>query len=303
MAEIAPRHLAAGRAGSAFVPLLRTHRRRARFQFAFLDRSGRTRRYHQCAAILRLQKDLRRGHGRLRFCHRGGGFFNLARSVVGLSANSQDEPFGRSNRMKRSAALLLCSFGIAVYCLLPFLWFVLTSFKTPTELTTIPPKLILSFHWGFYQSALEKYGVLHYIANSVIVAGAATLSTIAIGALATYAMARFHLGWTRFYLLLLLAISMFPQIAVAGPVWSILDRLDWLNTYQGLVAAYIAFSLPLAVWILTTFFREVPSEIEAAALVDGCRRLQALYKAILPPAAPAVYSGAPLVFIHPRTEP
>ena len=150
----------------------------------------------------------------------------------------------------------------------------------------------------FYQSALEKYGVLHYIANSVIVAGAATLFTIAIGALAAYAMARFHLGWTRFYLLLLLAISMFPQIAVAGPVWSILDRLDWLNTYQGLVAAYIAFSLPLAVWILTTFFREVPSEIEEAALVDGCSRLQALYKVILPLAAPGILTAALLVFIH-----
>jgi multiple sugar transport system permease protein len=199
--------------------------------------------------------------------------------------------------MKRSAPAFL-SLAIALYCLVPFLWFVLTSFKTPTELTAIPPKLIPSFHWSFYQSAVEKYGLLHYIANSVIVAGITTLISIAIGSLAAYAMSRFHLTWTRFYLLVLLAISMFPQIAIAGPVWSILDGLNWLNTYQGLVAAYITLSLPLAIWILTTFFREVPGEIEEAALVDGCSRLQALYKVVLPLAAPGILTAALLVFIH-----
>jgi len=200
--------------------------------------------------------------------------------------------------MKRPLALALFSFGIALYCLVPFLWFVLTSLKSSAELTAIPPKLIPSFHLGFYQSALEKYGLLHYIGNSVIVAGAATLITIAIGSLAAYAMARFHLGWTNFYLMVLLAVSMFPQIAIAGPIWSIIDRLNWLNTYQGLVAAYIALSLPLAIWILTTFFREVPREIEEAALIDGCSRIQALYKVVLPLAAPGILTAALLVFIH-----
>jgi trehalose/maltose transport system permease protein len=200
--------------------------------------------------------------------------------------------------MKRSGALLLFSFGIAVYCLAPFLWFVLTSLKSAAELTAIPPTLIPSVHWTFYQSALEKYGLLGYVINSVIVAGGATLIAIAIAALAGYAIARFHLAWTNFYLLVLLAISMFPQIAIAGPVWSILDRLDWLNTYQGLVAAYIALSLPLAIWILTTFFRDVPAEIEEAALVDGCGRLQVLYKVVLPLAAPGLLTAALLVFIH-----
>jgi multiple sugar transport system permease protein len=99
-------------------------------------------------------------------------------------------------------------------------------------------------------------------------------------------------------LLFLLAISMFPQIAIAGPVWTILDRLQWLNTFQGLVAAYVALSLPLAIWILTTFFRDVPREIEEAALIDGCSRLQALYKVVLPLAAPGILTAALLVFIQ-----
>jgi multiple sugar transport system permease protein len=200
--------------------------------------------------------------------------------------------------MKRSAALLVLTFGIALYCLLPFLWFVLTSFKSAHELTAIPPKLVPSFHWGFYRSALEKYGLLGYIVNSVIVAGSATMIAVAIGSLAAYATARLHLTWTRFYLLLLLAISMFPQISIAGPVWAILDAFGWLNTYQGLVSAYVAFSLPLAIWILTTFFREVPVEIEEAALVDGCSRLGALFRVVLPLAAPGILTAALLVFIH-----
>ena len=200
--------------------------------------------------------------------------------------------------MKRATILLIFSVGIGLYCLVPFLWFVLTSWKTPAELTAIPPKLLPSFYWGSYQAALEKHGLLRYIGNSVIVASTATFITIVIGSLAAYAMSRFRLTWTKFYLLALLAISMFPQIAIAGPVWSILNQVGWLNTYQGLVAAYIALSLPLAIWILSTFFREVPVEIEEAALVDGCSRLQALYKVIFPLAAPGILTAALLVFIH-----
>ena len=77
--------------------------------------------------------------------------------------------------MKRSSALALFSLAIALYCLLPFLWFVLTSFKTPAELAAIPPKLVPSLHWGFYHSALVDHGLPRYVGNSLIVAGAATL--------------------------------------------------------------------------------------------------------------------------------
>jgi multiple sugar transport system permease protein len=200
--------------------------------------------------------------------------------------------------MKRKTALVFFSTAIALYCLVPFLWFVLTSLKTSAELAAIPPVWIPSFHLDFYRSALQQYGLLHYVVNSAIVAGSATLITIGIGSLAAYAIARFNLKWTNFYLFLLLAISMFPQIAIAGPVWTILDRLELLNTYPGLVAAYISLSLPLAIWILTTFFREVPGEIEEAALLDGCSRIQALYKIVLPLAAPGILTAALLVFIH-----
>jgi multiple sugar transport system permease protein len=187
---------------------------------------------------------------------------------------------------------------IAGFSLLPFLWFVATSWKSATEISAIPPVLWPSFHWQHYYAALVHHGLLRYIANSAIVAGATTVISVVIASLAAYALARFKLRGARFYLLLLLALSMFPQIATAGPVWRLLSGLGWLNSYQGIVAAYIAFSLPFATWVLTTFFKELPYDIEEAALIDGCSRWQVLRLIVFPVAAPGVFTAALLVFIH-----
>jgi multiple sugar transport system permease protein len=191
-----------------------------------------------------------------------------------------------------------CTAAIAIFSLLPFLWFILTSWKSPTEISAIPPVIVPSFHWDNYRSALEQYGLPRYIANSAIVAGATTVISIGIATLAAYALARFRLRWGRPYLMLLLLFSMFPQIAIAGPVWRLLSWLGWLNTYQGIVAAYVSLSLPFAIWVLTTFFKELPYDIEEAALIDGCTRWQALRLVVLPLAAPGVFTVAILVFIH-----
>jgi multiple sugar transport system permease protein len=198
----------------------------------------------------------------------------------------------------RKAILALSIAAIGGFSLLPFLWFVLTSWKGPAAITAIPPELVPSFHLDFYRSAITQYGLLGYIGNSAIVAGTTTIISIAIAALGAYSLARFQFPWSRYYLLLLLGVSMFPQIAIAGPVWRILSALGWLNSYQGIVAAYISLSLPFSIWVLTTFFKELPYEIEEAALVDGCTRLQALRKVVLPLAAPGLFTAAILVFIH-----
>jgi multiple sugar transport system permease protein len=188
--------------------------------------------------------------------------------------------------------------AIGAWSLLPFLWFVSTSLKSATEINAIPPVFWPSFQWDHYRAALTEHGLLRYIGNSVIVAGASTVLSLAIAALAAFALARFKLRWGRFYLMLLLALSMFPQIAVAGPIWRLLNFLDWLNTYQGIVAAYIALSLPFAVWVLATFFQELPYDVEEAALIDGCSRWQALRLVVLPLAAPGLFTAAILVFIQ-----
>lgn len=196
---------------------------------------------------------------------------------------------------------IICLAGVLViggFSLLPFLWFVTTSWKSATEITAIPPVIVPSFHWGAYRSALWEHGLLKYMWNSAIVAGATMLISIAIAAPAAYALARFKLRWLRVSLMLLLGISMFPQIAIAAPVWRILNHLGWLNSYHGIVMAYISLSLPFAIWVLTTYFKELPNEIEESALIDGCTRLQALGKVVLPLAAPGLFTAPILVFIH-----
>ncbi|GAB4258384.1 MAG: carbohydrate ABC transporter permease [Deferrisomatales bacterium] len=182
--------------------------------------------------------------------------------------------------------------------LLPFLWFVAASLKTELEITAIPPAVWPSGSLEFYRSALGRYDLLHYVRNSCVVAGATTGITVALSTLAGYALARLRLRGTRAVLLGLLLVSMFPQISIAGPVWRILHRVGWLNSYPGLILPYVTLTLPLGVWVVASFFRELPPDLEDAARVDGWGNLQILWRVILPLAAPGVFTAAILVFIY-----
>ncbi|MDY6990898.1 MAG: carbohydrate ABC transporter permease [Thermodesulfobacteriota bacterium] len=189
-------------------------------------------------------------------------------------------------------------FGAAAFSLIPFLLFVSSAFKTQTEVTAIPPQIWPSFSLAFFRSAIVRYDILKYLVNSVIVAGSTTVVTVFLGALAGYGLARLPRRWSQLTLMVILACAMFPQIAIVGPIWRFLRFLGWLNTYQGLILPYVALTLPLAIWILALFFGEMPEELEAAALVDGCTRLQALVRVIVPLSAPGLFTAAILTFIY-----
>ena len=180
----------------------------------------------------------------------------------------------------------------------PFLWFVLTSFKSQLQVEAIPPTWWPDGSLGFYASALIEHRLLHYVRNSVIVAGATTVIALAVATPAAYALARLRLREKTWILGGLLCVAMFPPIVIAGPVWQILERLGGLNTHWGLVLPYVSLTLPLAVWILTTFFQELPFELEEAARVDGCTAWQALYRILLPLAVPGLFTTAILTFIY-----
>ncbi len=182
--------------------------------------------------------------------------------------------------------------------LAPFLWFVLTSLKSQGQVTAIPPTLWPEGSLHFYRAAFSQYGLLHFLGNSLVVAGLTTIITVSVAIFAAYALARLRLRWSGAVLGLLLAVGMFPQTSLAGPVWRILQSMGWLNTYQGLVLPYVTLTLPLGVWILTIFFRELPRELEGAALIDGCNRWQVLWRVILPLSAPGVFTASILVFIY-----
>ncbi len=191
------------------------------------------------------------------------------------------------------AAGVICALSLA-----PFAWLVLASFKTPLEITAIPPVPWPSGGLESYHSALSRFGLGRFVLNSLIVAGATTLGSLALGTGAAYALARLRLPGRPWLMGGLLLVSMFPQISLAGPIWRMLQAAGLLNTHLGLIIPYITLTLPLAVWILTSYFSELPRELEEAALLDGCGRLGALWRVILPLAGPGLFTAAILVFIY-----
>ena len=201
--------------------------------------------------------------------------------------------------MRASRVGLFIAVAVALSVSLgPFLWFATTSLKTPVEITSVPPGFWPSGTLEPFRSALVDHNLGLYVRNSALVAGATTLVVLLFASLAAYALSRLHVPGRRLLLLAVLAASMFPQVAIAGPVWRILRGLGLLNTHAGLVVPYVSLTLPLAIWLLASFFRELPPELEEAARVDGCTRLGALARVVAPVAAPGVFTTAILVFIY-----
>jgi multiple sugar transport system permease protein len=200
--------------------------------------------------------------------------------------------------MSRRLLLLL---GIALsvgVSLLPFLWFVLTSLKSPVELEATPPTWWPSGSVNFYRTALVDHGLFRYVGNSAIVAGSTTALALTIGVPAAYALARLELPGKRMIMGILLSISMFPQLAIAAPLWRLLDGIGGLNHHWGIILPYVALTLPLAIWILASFFKELPAELEDAARVDGCGPWTTLIRITLPLASPGIFTAAILILIY-----
>jgi len=202
------------------------------------------------------------------------------------------------NRFAKKFLFFLITLMIVFFSLLPFIWFFITSLKTEVEVTAIPPTLIPSWSLDFYRSGIEQYDLLHFVKNSMIISGATTAITLMLAIFAGYALARLRLPFKGFILGSLLVVSMFPQISIAGPVWRILQAVGWLNSYQGLIIPYVTLTLPLGVWIIASYFQELPEELEDAARIDGCGHLQTLFRIILPLASPGIFTAAILIFIY-----
>jgi ABC-type glycerol-3-phosphate transport system permease component len=136
------------------------------------------------------------------------------------------------------------------------------------------------------------------VRNSLIVAGATTLVALVLAVPCAYALARLHFRGKTLLLASILAVSVFPQIAIVSPLFLILRAVGLIDTYPGLVLPYLTFAMPLSVWLLTGFFRELPREIEDAARLDGAGHLRVLREITLPLAAPAVATTAILTFLY-----
>ena len=182
------------------------------------------------------------------------------------------------------------------FLLSPFFLFVSSAFKTQTQITAIPPRWLPHFP-DFFHSAIVRYDILGYLLNSIIVAGSTTVVTIFLATLAGYALARLPGRWAQMILMLILACAMFPQIAIVGPIW----RFLWFGMAQYLsgIGSTLCGPYPASGGLdLGPFFREMPGELEAAALVDGCSRMGALMRVIVPLSAPGLFTAAILTFIY-----
>lgn len=186
---------------------------------------------------------------------------------------------------------------IVLYCLAPFYWMAATAFRRPSDQFDLSPLPAVWSLENFRAVFAPDVGFGWALLNSLVVASVTTLLTLVIGMTTAYALARLHFRGKNAVLALIIACSMFPGISLIVPLLKLFTDIGWINTYQAMVLPSLSFALPLAVWNLTTFFRQMPVELEQAAMVDGCTPGQAFRKVIVPLAAPGVFTTAILTFI------
>jgi multiple sugar transport system permease protein len=186
--------------------------------------------------------------------------------------------------------------AIVLWCLVPFYWLLNISLKTGPDLSSadlVPPNPSLEN----YKSIFQNDDFTRALANSAIVALTTTFIGVVIGAFCAYALARLRMKFKFILLAVVLSISTFPQIAIAAPLFRLWTDIGLYNTIPGLVIPYLTFALPLSIYILVSFFREIPRDLEEAALVDGATHFEAFRKVVVPLAAPGLATTAILTFI------
>jgi ABC-type glycerol-3-phosphate transport system permease component len=201
--------------------------------------------------------------------------------------------------MKAGRTLIVIASGLLLAALgFPLYWMLIASMTPESSLFASQPLLPVTLSLDHYRALFDQRDFWIPIRNSLIVATATALVALPIATACAYALARLPMRGRGFLLALILAVSMFPQISVVTPLYLILRELHLLNTYPGLVLPYVTFSTPLAVWLLTAFIRQLPRDLEDAAMIDGASRLRAARDVVLPLAAPGIASTAILTFLY-----
>jgi multiple sugar transport system permease protein len=186
--------------------------------------------------------------------------------------------------------------AIVVFCLFPFYWLVNISLKSGNDLLSsnlFPPHPTLKN----YDSVFHNRDFTLALRNSAVVALTTTVLALSVGSFCAYALARLRLRGKFAILAIVLTISTFPQIAIAAPLFKLWSDIGIFNTWIGLIIPYLTFALPLSVYILVSFFKEIPKDLEEAALVDGATHFQAFRKIVVPLALPGLATAGILTFI------
>ena len=186
---------------------------------------------------------------------------------------------------------------ILLWALFPLLWMLSLSFKDPSTFRSAEPTFFPEeWVWTNYETVFSDTLFTSALRNSVGIALIATTLSVIVAMFASYAIARLDFPGKKVLLSMALAIAMFPQAALVGPLFNMWRNLGIYDTWLGLVIPYLTFALPLSIWTMSAFFRQIPWEMEQAAQVDGATAWQAFRKVIIPLAAPGVFTTAILTF-------
>lgn len=180
----------------------------------------------------------------------------------------------------------------------PIYWMLVASITPEAQLFSEPPLVPTAFFLGNYRALFEEQSFWVPIRNSLVVAGMTTILAVSVGGACAYALARLRFRGKSLLLALVLAVAMFPQISLVSPLYLLLRALGLINTYPGLVLPYLTFAMPLTIWLLVGYFRQLPLELEEAASMDGAGRWRTLIEIVAPLAWPGLATTAIITFVY-----
>jgi multiple sugar transport system permease protein len=181
----------------------------------------------------------------------------------------------------------------------PILWSVLNSLKTDRDVLAYPPKLLFTPTLDAYRDVLfGSTSMLPNLVSSMIISVGTTLLTVLMAVPAAYALARLRFRGKKFAGFYVLATQMLPPVGIIIPYFLILRKIGWIDTYQGIILIYLSFSLPFAIWLMVSYFEDIPFEMEEAAYLDGASRLRTLWRVIIPQVRGGIAVTIVFVFLN-----
>ena len=187
--------------------------------------------------------------------------------------------------------------GVLIIILFPIFWVISTSFKVPNDYYSSPPVWIPSeITIDHYYKLFTTYGASPYIINSIIIASGATIFVMLLSIPAAYSMSKYRIGGEKFSFWIL-SLRMLPPVVAIIPLFILFIQLKLIDTYIGLILPYLIFNIPFAIWLLISFFKDIPPELHESAMVDGCTEVGAMVKIILPLMSPGIVVVSLFTFI------
>ncbi len=231
---------------------------------------------------------------------------STAATTTATETDTPRTPLTPKKKKSNLWAKIVVGLGVAfilIYCLAPFYWMLVSALRLPTmgRSTDLIPNPISFENFAAVFDPANNFG--RALLNSLIVAGGTTLLVLVLGTAGAYALARLNFWGKVLVMFAIVSTSMFPVITLIVPLLKLFSGgydwapINWINTYQAMILPTISFALPLAVWNLNAFFRQLPVELEQAAMVDGTTRFGAFTRIILPLATPGIFTTAIITFI------